>query len=68
MATGRSRYNKYSIMSNSGFGDLVIRRDGISITIPQELITKDGSVHKRIQLLMDKEDYKGLRERGVSVR
>jgi hypothetical protein len=68
MPRGRSRYNKFSIMSNSGFGDLVVKRNGITMVIPQSLITQDGSVYKRIQSLMDKNDYINLEKNGIKIK
>lgn len=68
MATGRSRYNKHSIMANSGFGDLVIKKNGVTIIVPQSLITRDGSVYKRIQDLISSNDFDKVKSHGVEVK
>jgi hypothetical protein len=68
-ARGRSRYYKYSIMSNSGFGSLLIRKNDIEIVIPQKYIDKkEGTVHKRVQALVDTNDIEGLRKKGIFVK
>ena len=64
---GRSRHYKFSIMSNSGFGNLTIKNNKYKIELPQSLITKDGKVYDRIEKLIQKRDFNRLEKNGVKV-
>jgi hypothetical protein len=68
MSRGRSRYYRYAIMSNSGFGSLIIRKNDLEMVIPQKYITNSGSVYQNIQKLIDKNDLKALTEKGINIK
>lgn len=65
VATSRKR--THSIMSNYGFGDLVMYQGGKKIIVPQRYITKEGLVHKRINKHIVEENFDKLEELGVAV-
>lgn len=54
-------------MNNWGFGDLVIHKGGIKITVPQKYITKKGLIYKRINKHIVEENFEKLKELGVAV-
>jgi hypothetical protein len=51
----KSRRNKSSIMAHRGFGDVVIIKNGMRVTIPQDSLEFDGSVPKKfLDLINDR--------------
>lgn len=65
IATSRKR--THSIMSNYGFGDLVMHLEGKKIIIPQRYITKEGLVYKRVNRHIIEQNFEKLEELGVAV-
>lgn len=61
------RKGLWQIMNNWGFGDLVIHKGGIKITVPQKYITKQGTVYKRINKYIEEKNFERLEELGVAV-
>lgn len=47
-----SRKSTHSIMTNTGFGDLVIKQQGLAITVPQRCIKQNGTPRKSIATLL----------------
>jgi hypothetical protein len=64
---GRSRYSLHSIMTNSGFGSLTIVNSDCKIIIPQDYITRNGSVYQKIQSIIDKKEYDRLLDYNITV-
>ena len=47
-----SRKSTHSIMCNTGFGDLKIKKYGIEIVVPKDLITRDGHPKQFVKELL----------------
>lgn len=62
-----SRRRTYSIMANSGFGDLIMYLEGRKIVVPQRYITKEGLVYKRVNRHIVEQNFEKLEELGVAV-
>ena len=62
-----SRKRTHSIMSNAGFGDLVMYSGGKKLIVPQKYITKEGLVYKRVNRHIVEENFEKLKELGVAV-
>jgi hypothetical protein len=62
-----SRKRTHSIMSNAGFGDLVMYSGGKKLVVPQRYITKEGLVYKRVNKHIVEENFEKLEELGVAV-
>jgi hypothetical protein len=54
-------------MCNSGFGALTIINRDCKIIIPQEYITRNGSVYQKIQAIIDKKEYDRLKDYNIEV-
>lgn len=63
-----NRWNMYSVMSNSGFGDLVMYSGDKKILVPQKYITKRGNIYKRVNEYILERNFEKLEELGVVVR
>lgn len=62
-----NRWNMYSVMSNSGFGDLVMYQGDRKIVVPQKYITKEGLIYKRVNKHIVERNFEKLEELGVAV-
>jgi len=62
-----SRKRTHSIMSNAGFGDLVMYQGDYKIIVPQRYITKEGLIYKRIDKHIVSQNFEKLEELGVAV-
>lgn len=62
-----SRKRTHSIMSNAGFGDMVMYTGGKKLVVPQRYITKEGLVHKRVNKHIVSQNFEKLKELGVAV-
>ena len=62
-----NRCNMWSVMNNSGFGDLTMYQGGHKIIVPQEYITKEGLVYKRVNKHIVEYNFEKLEELGVAV-
>ena len=62
-----SRKRMHSIMSNYGFGDLVMYLEGRKIVVPQRYITKKGLVYKKVNKHIVSKNFEKLEELGVAV-
>lgn len=62
-----SRRRTYSIMANSGFGDLTVYSGGKKLVVPQRYITKEGLVYKRVNRHIVEQNFNKLEELGVAV-
>ena len=62
-----NRWNMYSVMSNSGFGDLVMYSGDRKIVVPQKYITKRGTVYKRVNEYILEQNFEKLEELGVAI-
>lgn len=62
-----SRKRTHSIMSNAGFGDLVMYEGDYKIIVPQKYITKEGLVYKRVNKHIVEENFEKLEELGVVI-
>lgn len=51
---GATRKNMFSVMANSGFGELEVIKDGVRLIIPKTAIKKsDGSIKLHAKKLID---------------
>ena len=62
-----NRWNMYSVMSNAGFGDLVMYSGGKKLVVPQRYITKEGTIYKRVNKHIVEQNFEKLEELGVAV-
>lgn len=61
----KGRRSVHNVMSNSGFGDLTIIRDGVTIHIPQKLLNK--TTEKAIGVKLQKEINAITKENAVKL-
>ena len=62
-----SRKRTHSIMANAGFGELIMYQGDYKIIVPQEYITQEGLVYKRVNKHIVEENFEKLEELGVAV-
>lgn len=68
-----SRKSTHSIMCNTGFSELKIKRYGIEIVVPKDLITREGNLKFNIKDMikkneLTKENIEKLIAKGCDVR
>lgn len=63
-----SRKNMFSVMSNTGFSCLIIKKSDYIFTIPPQFITKGGAIHKRVSKLIQGNQISELKKIGVAVQ
>lgn len=68
-----SRKDMYSVMANSGFGDLEIKKHGATIVIPNKLLNKSSHkpalkkcIQKRVKELT-RENAEWLEKKGIAI-
>ncbi|ALN97907.1 hypothetical protein Bp8pS_228 [Bacillus phage vB_BpuM-BpSp] len=64
---GKSRYYRYSIMSNSGFGQLLFKKGELEFIVPKEMITRDGRINYRLSKILEKKEYEKLESLGIKL-
>jgi hypothetical protein len=53
MRLSKSKRTTTGVMNNRGFGDVVVIKNNIKVTIPQDCLGKDGIIPKEIETIIE---------------